>query len=99
MMERGITGLGGAVGGLAGRLPGANSLDEFWRNIVAGRTSIVDSGAEGEGAGHVSAWGALSDVDSFDAGYFGYTPRDAALLDPQQRLLLETAVHTLEHAG
>jgi acyl transferase domain-containing protein len=27
----------------------------------------------------------------FDAGFFGFSPREAAILDPQQRLLLEIA--------
>src|SRR2546430_213402 len=99
-MDRENTGLEIAIVGLAGRFPGANSVDAYWRTVVEGRDSITR--ATGERAVHpyhVPAWGVLPGADRFDAGYFGYPPRDAALLDPQQRALLEVAVHTLEHAG
>ena len=36
---------------------------------------------------------------SFDAEFFGVSPREAALLDPQQRLLLEVAWEAVEDAG
>ena len=42
--------------------------------------------------------GFLDDVESFDAAYFGVSPREALRMDPQHRLLLETTVHALEHA-
>ena len=35
----------------------------------------------------------------FDAGLFGFTPREAALLDPQLRLMLECSWEALEDAG
>ena len=35
----------------------------------------------------------------FDAGFFGFSARDAALTDPQHRLFLETAWEALEDAG
>lgn len=38
-------------------------------------------------------------MDQFDAEFFGFSARDAALTDPQQRLFLETAWEALEDAG
>ena len=35
----------------------------------------------------------------FDAAFFGFTPREAAVLDPQQRIFLECAWEALEDAG
>lgn len=43
--------------------------------------------------------GFLDAVAQFDAGFFGLSPREAAVMDPQQRLLLETAWRALEDAG
>src|SRR5262249_39836964 len=41
----------------------------------------------------------LDAIDQFDAGFFGYSPREAALIDPQQRLFLECAWEALEDAA
>jgi acyl transferase domain-containing protein len=38
---------------------------------------------------YVKAAPMLRDVELFDAAFFGYSPKDAALMDPQQRLFLE----------
>src|SRR5262249_22143665 len=45
------------------------------------------------------AYGALEDIDLFDADFFGYSPREAAVMDPQQRIFLECAWAALEDAG
>ncbi|HVR09702.1 MAG TPA: beta-ketoacyl synthase N-terminal-like domain-containing protein, partial [Thermoanaerobaculia bacterium] len=99
-----------AVVAMAGRFPGARDVEEFWSNLRAGVESIrAFSREEMRAAGvdearfgrpdWVPAGGALSDVELFDASFFGFSPREAEMLDPQQRLLLECAWEALERAG
>src|SRR5205823_3448387 len=99
-----------AVVGMAGRFPGARSVEEFWRNLRDGVEAISfftdeELLAAGIGRaqlatpGYVRARGVLEDVELFDAGFFGYSPREAETLDPQQRLFLECAWQALESAG
>nr|MDT0525843.1 beta-ketoacyl synthase N-terminal-like domain-containing protein [Streptomyces sp. DSM 41633] len=49
--------------------------------------------------GYVPVAPVLEGIELFDARFFGFTAREAALLDPQQRLVLESAWHAMEHAG
>ncbi|MDJ0702744.1 MAG: AMP-binding protein, partial [Leptolyngbyaceae cyanobacterium MO_188.B28] len=99
-----------AVIGMAGRFPGANNLQEFWRNLCDGVESIssfTDDEILASGIppsllqhpNYVKASPILEDVDYFDAAFFGYSPKEAELTDPQQRLLLECAWESLETAG
>jgi phthiocerol/phenolphthiocerol synthesis type-I polyketide synthase E len=99
-----------AVIGMAGRFPGARDIEEFWRNLCAGVESIsFYSREELEAAGidpalladglYVRAGGDLMDADLFDAGFFGFSPREAEILDPQHRIFMECAWEALEQAG
>ncbi|MEA2506704.1 MAG: hypothetical protein QOH48_1322 [Actinomycetota bacterium] len=99
-----------AIVGMRGRFPGAEDLDGFWRNLAEGVESITPlspddmraSGVPDDIAalpGYVNAAPLLGDVDMFDAGFFGFSARDASLTDPQHRLFLETAWEALEDAG
>lgn len=99
-----------AVIGMAGRFPGAPTIEHFWRNLCEGVESIarfsdeelIAAGVPREAlrsSSYVKASGALDAIDLFDAGFFGYTPREAEILDPQQRLFLEVAWEALERAG
>ena len=99
-----------AVVGMAGRFPGAADVGEYWRNLRDGVESVVDldeaellrRGADPADAGidgYVRTQVLLDGIEEFDAGFFGYSPRDAAILDPQHRIFLECAWHALEDAG
>ncbi|MFJ3901487.1 beta-ketoacyl synthase N-terminal-like domain-containing protein [Streptomyces sp. NPDC090025] len=84
-----------AVVGLDCRFPGADGPDAFWRNLLDGKDSITRiTGPDG-----VAARGLLDSPESFDAGYFGVSPREARLINPQHRVFLECAVAALEDAG
>ncbi|MDI1443023.1 type I polyketide synthase [Polyangium sp. 6x1] len=98
-----------AIIGMAGRFPKSKTVEELWQNLVKGSEciSFFEEGEleplPGEQAippeMRVSARGVLSDVESFDAFFFGYNPREAELMDPQHRIFLECAWEALERAG
>jgi acyl transferase domain-containing protein len=99
-----------AVIGMAGRFPGARSVDKFWRNLRDGIESISSlnerqllaagvTRAEFDDPQYVRAAAILDDFDRFDAEFFGFSPKDAAIMDPQHRLFLESAWEALENAG
>ncbi len=99
-----------AVIGMAGRFPGAKTVDELWTNVRDGVESIrfftdEELLAAGESPellrdpAYVRAWPQLADIDMFDAAFFGLSPRDAAVFDPQHRLFLEAAWEAFENAG
>ncbi|MFO0233783.1 MAG: type I polyketide synthase, partial [Burkholderiales bacterium] len=48
---------------------------------------------------YVKAAAVLDDIGWWDAKFWGFTPKDAAIMDPQHRLFLECAYEALEHAG
>ena len=99
-----------AVIGMAGRFPGADSVEAFWRNLCDGVESIrfftedelreagVDEAVLRDPS-YVPARGLFETAEYFDASFFGYTPREAELIDPQQRAFLEAASNALDNAG
>ncbi|MCY2932362.1 MAG: SDR family oxidoreductase [Planctomycetota bacterium] len=99
-----------AIVGMAGTFPGASSVEEFWRNLLAGVESVrtltaeevepsVLNPAEVNDPNYVRAAGMFEGTDLFDAPFFGMSAREAALTDPQHRLILERAWEALEAAG
>ncbi|HBR0883715.1 TPA: amino acid adenylation domain-containing protein [Klebsiella pneumoniae] len=93
-----------AVIGMAGRFPGAGDIDSYWKNLCQEIDSVTwhtdfTQQASTDGSWHVPAGYLLTDVDQFDAKFFGMSPKEAAITDPQQRLLLECAWEALENAG
>lgn len=99
-----------AIIGTSCRFPGAQNPDEFWQNLKNGVESITwfsESDLKSEGVdpnlfnhpNYVKANGILLDIEKFDADFFGFSPREAAIMDPQHRLFLECAWESLEQAG
>jgi phthiocerol/phenolphthiocerol synthesis type-I polyketide synthase E len=99
-----------AIIGMAGRFPGADDLQTFWRNLREGRETITHftddqlraagyTDAELADPSLVKSVGRLGDVERFDAGFFGYSPREAEVLEPAHRLFLECAWEAVESAG
>ncbi len=103
-------GAGIAIVGMQVRVPGADSLAQFWSNLRSGVESVTFFGDDAlRAAGvdeatlanpdYVKAMGYLPGVEQFDAAFFNLTPREAEILDPQHRLLLEGVWRALEHAA
>ena len=99
-----------AVVGMAARLPGARDVGEFWNNLLRGVESIrffdeAELRADGvpeavlQDPKYVRARGVITDVDQFDARFFGFSAREADVLDPQLRLLLELSQLACDDAG
>ena len=99
-----------AIIGMAGHFPGANSLEQFWQNLVDGVESItffdkqdsaemhIDPGVL-EHPDYVGAEPLLEGLDQFDASFFSFNPKQAEVLCPEVRLMLECAWEALENAG
>ncbi len=99
-----------AIVGMAGRFPGASTLEAFWQNLCEGRESItfftdddlLQAGVDPDlfnQPNYIKAGGVLTDIDLFDADFFSISTPEAEILDPQIRLFMECAWEALEHAG
>ena len=101
-----------ALIGIGCRFPGnVRNVESFWSMLCQGtdttsefpesrwntKTHCSSEGVPGKMKVHRGAF--LSEIDAFDADFFGVSPREAAAMDPQQRLLLETSWEALENAG
>ena len=89
-----------AIVGRAGRFPAARDVREFWRMLDQGRlatTRLTDEALLKSGVSraaladpaYVRAANILPDMEAFDAPFFGFSPKEAAILDPQHRQFLE----------
>ncbi|MBB2148390.1 polyketide synthase [Pedobacter gandavensis] len=98
-----------AIIGMSGRFPGADSVTELWELLKAGKESTTFFSDEAldpsvpaavrNNPDYVKARGIVAEVQGFDAGFFGITPKLAELMDPQQRIFLEIAWQVLEQTG
>lgn len=101
-----------AIIGVSCRFPGAESLEQYWDNLLQGKQSISEIPAsrwslgeyfsenvEEKGKMYTRWGGFLERIREFDAGFFGISPLEAEVMDPQQRLLMEQSWLAFEDAG
>lgn len=94
------------------RFPQAESVEEYWSNLVGNRDCVTPVPRErfdiesvyapqpGTPGRTVSRHGGfLNDPFAFDPGFFEISPAEAASMDPQHRLLLPVVREALEGAG
>jgi acyl transferase domain-containing protein/acyl carrier protein len=101
-----------AVVGMSGRLPDAETVADYWRNLCDGHDAVREIPPDrwpldgfydpdpNAAARSYSKWGGfLSNIGDFDPLFFGISPLEAEATDPQQRLFLQEAWKALEDAG
>lgn len=97
-----------AIVGMAAHLPGAADIGAYWANLRAGLSSIrrlteaelaAEDPALAAQPNHVPFAAPLDGFAGFDAEFFGFSPKEAAILDPQHRRFLEVAWAALENAA
>ncbi|MGL5012128.1 MAG: beta-ketoacyl synthase N-terminal-like domain-containing protein, partial [Paracoccaceae bacterium] len=109
-MSGGISETDIAIVGMAAHLPGAPDVATYWANLVAGVESIRhlteselitagETAARLRKPNYVPAAAILENFAHFDADFFGFSPKEAAIMDPQHRQFLEVAWEALEHAA
>lgn len=101
-----------AIIGMWGKMPSADNLNEFWRNLEQERDCVAEIPSDRwdwkpiygdpqkeDNKTLSNKGGFMREIDKFDAAFFGISPREAELMDPRQRMLLENVWHSLEDAG
>ncbi|MEH6526403.1 MAG: SDR family NAD(P)-dependent oxidoreductase [Sneathiella sp.] len=99
-----------AIVGMAGRFPSARNVAQLWKLLDSERMGtrwFTESEMRADGVpakdlsnpNYVRAANYLTDMENFDAGFFGFSPREASILDPQHRHFLECAWEALEDSG
>lgn len=98
-----------AIIGMAGRFPGADTIEELWKVLKNGEETVsffkeeeLDETIPNEVRKdplYVKARGIVKDAALFDAAFFGISPKLAEAMDPQQRIFLEISRDVLEKTG
>ncbi|PYF76881.1 polyketide synthase [Pedobacter nutrimenti] len=98
-----------AIIGMAGKFPGANTINQFWENLKNGKDDVhFFSDQELDPSvpdlvkidpNYVKARGVIDQPAAFDPAFFNINPKLAELMDPQHRIFLEIAWEALESCG
>lgn len=100
-----------AIVGMACHFPDANTIGNYWDNLITGKDSIKEipssrwnidefySPIKEQGKSY-SKWGAfIENIEDFDPEYFKVPEALASQLDPLERQWLEVSAEAIEDAG
>lgn len=102
-----------AVIGISAKMPQANNVQEFWKNLVNG-VDHIDLVPQSRMTDIQEVLGSkkilidesklincalLDRIDFFDYKYFNISPKEAQLMDPHQRIFLQTVYEAIDDAG
>ncbi len=99
-----------AIIGMSARFTGCDSVEQYWEALRDGieclkrytDEELIEAGVnpiEIENPKYVKAGGPLNQMEYFDAGFFGFSPKDAGIMDPQHRHFYECSWEAFENAG
>lgn len=88
-----------AIVGMAGRFPGAGSVAEYWKNLLAGTETLSRWDDVLRGPRFRGVKGEFPDATTFRPELFGINEAEARIMDPQIRKLLELSWEALDDAG
>ncbi|MDD4492819.1 MAG: SDR family NAD(P)-dependent oxidoreductase [Eubacteriales bacterium] len=102
-----------AIIGISVKMPGANTIHEFWNNLLDGVDHVkpilssrlndiqaaLSSGNISIDTKQLKNCALLNRIDCFDYNFFHISPKEAELMDPHQRIFLQTAWEAFEDAG
>jgi acyl transferase domain-containing protein/thioesterase domain-containing protein/acyl carrier protein/phosphohistidine swiveling domain-containing protein/SAM-dependent methyltransferase len=101
-----------AIIGMSGQFPMAQTIENFWNNILEGKNCITEIPKERWNWREVIEntlknsnkeslkWGGFIDgIKNFDPDFFEISMREAEMMDPQQRLLMLYTRKAIEDAG
>ncbi len=86
-----------AIVGMACRLPHAESVEEYWQNLLEGNICTRQKRQWPDGI--EATGGFLNNIDAFDADFFNVSPHEAMGMDPQLRHLLEVSYQAVDRSG
>ncbi|KAJ6786654.1 hypothetical protein PWT90_03594 [Aphanocladium album] len=99
-----------AVVGMACKVAGADSVEEFWDVLASGRSQHREIDMDSDRFSFKTQFRSVDpkrkwfanfarEPEMFDHKFFKTSPREAATTDPQQRILLQIAYQTVEQSG
>jgi len=86
-----------AIIGIAGRFAMADSMEEFWNNLINKKECITRGSSQKEN--FVKAKGIISDIEQSVGEFFGLSEEESKYADPQLLALLQTSSEALEDSG
>ncbi|XP_071965803.1 fatty acid synthase-like [Antedon mediterranea] len=89
------------IGGISGRLPESDNLQEFWQHLINGEDMVTEDDRRWLPGlyGLPKRNGKINSLAHFDAVFFGVHAKQAHTMDPQLRLMLEITYEAIVDAG